>query len=98
MPTGPMSSPPLKPKKVHGVVDDNVPLDDYEDAVHERETEDIHRLADKPNVAAARRANKQTVPNSSEAGRHKGTTGSRNRSKFFGVGVGLVTFWMCEGD
>jgi len=81
MPTGPISSPPQKPKRVQGVFDDDAPLDNYEDAVEEREAEDIHRLADEPNIAAARRANKQAVPNSSETGRHKGTTGSKNWSK-----------------
>ncbi|KAL3441834.1 hypothetical protein BJX65DRAFT_313468 [Aspergillus insuetus] len=81
MPKGPISSPPRHPKKMHGVVDDDAPLDDYEDAVADRESEDIHRLADEPNIAAARRANKQEVPNSTETGRHKGTTGSKQRSQ-----------------
>ncbi|KAL4771935.1 hypothetical protein BDW60DRAFT_188718 [Aspergillus nidulans var. acristatus] len=80
MPKGPISSPPLQPKKVHGVVDDDAPIDDYENAVHEREHEDKHRLADEPNVAAARRANKPPVANT-ETERHRGGTGSVNRSK-----------------
>ncbi|KAL4786833.1 hypothetical protein BJX76DRAFT_320349 [Aspergillus varians] len=82
MPKGPISSPPLQPKKVHGVVDDDAPIDDYENAVHEREHEDVHHIADEPNVAAARRANKPPVAGkSNEEQRHKGGTGSQNRSK-----------------
>ncbi|KAL4920551.1 hypothetical protein BDW62DRAFT_198857 [Aspergillus aurantiobrunneus] len=49
MPTGPIDSPPRQPKKSHGVVDDDAPIDDYENAVYEREHEDVHRLADEPN-------------------------------------------------
>ncbi|KAL4887307.1 hypothetical protein BJY04DRAFT_175593 [Aspergillus karnatakaensis] len=80
MPKGPISSPPLQPKKVHGVVDDDAPLDDYEHAVYEREQQDIHQLADEPNVAAARRANKPPVANSNDTS-HTSATGSKNRSK-----------------
>ncbi|KAL5343201.1 hypothetical protein BJX70DRAFT_394204 [Aspergillus crustosus] len=80
MPKGPISSPPIHPKKAHGVVDDDAPIDDYEGAVHDREHEDVHRLADEPNVAAARRANKPPVANSSDSS-HSGATGSKNRSK-----------------
>ncbi|KAL6237257.1 hypothetical protein BDW75DRAFT_204635 [Aspergillus navahoensis] len=80
MPKGPISSPPLQPKKVHGVVDDDAPIDDYENAVHEREREEKHRLADEPNVAAARRANKPPVANT-ETERHRGGTGSVHRSQ-----------------
>ncbi|KAI9375265.1 hypothetical protein BJX61DRAFT_540040 [Aspergillus egyptiacus] len=86
MPKGPINSPPLHPKKVHGVVDDDAPLDDYEDAVHEREQQEHenqhHRLADEPNIAAARRANRPPVPNAKEGKHpHTGATGSKNRSK-----------------
>ncbi|KAL3474144.1 hypothetical protein BJX99DRAFT_260702 [Aspergillus californicus] len=81
MPKGPIS-PPLQPKTAHGVVDDDAPIDDYEDAVHEREQQDIYRLADEPNVAAARRANKPPVANTSDSEKHPhtGKTGSMNRS------------------
>lgn len=78
MPKGPISSPPLQPKKAHGVVDDDAPIDDYEDAVHERESENVHTLADEPNIAAARRANK---PGPTNPNQEKGGTGSQNRSK-----------------
>ncbi|CEL03508.1 hypothetical protein ASPCAL04662 [Aspergillus calidoustus] len=81
MPKGPSTPPPPHPKKVHGFVDDDAPLDDYENAVADRESQDIHRLADEPNVAAARRANKPEVPNSTKTGKHKGTTGSKYRSQ-----------------
>ncbi|KAL4953986.1 hypothetical protein BDW69DRAFT_194399 [Aspergillus filifer] len=83
MPKGPISSPPSQPKKVHGVVDDDAPIDDYENAMHEREMENVHRLKDEPNVAAARRANKPPVANTSDDERHphKGNTGSVGRSK-----------------
>lgn len=84
MPKGPIS-PPSRPKKIHGVVDDDAPLDEYEDVVHEREQErheqEIgHTLQDEPNTAAARRANRPPVANS-EGERHRGNTGSVNRSK-----------------
>ncbi|KAL4802146.1 hypothetical protein BDV18DRAFT_66642 [Aspergillus unguis] len=84
MPKGPIS-PPLRPKKVHGQVDDDAPMDDYENAVHEREEQAYeeergHILADEPNVAAARRANRPPVANT-EGERHRGGTGSINRSK-----------------
>ncbi|BCS19383.1 uncharacterized protein APUU_12211S [Aspergillus puulaauensis] len=78
MPKGPISSPPLQPKKAHGVVDDDAPIDDYDDAVHERESENVHKLADEPNIAAARRANK---PGPTNLNQEKGGTGSQNRSK-----------------
>lgn len=80
MPKGPISSPPLQPKKAHGIVDDDVPIDDYENAVHEceNENENVHILADEPNIAAARRANK---PGPTNPNQEKGGTGSQNRSK-----------------
>ncbi|OJJ61823.1 hypothetical protein ASPSYDRAFT_54789 [Aspergillus sydowii CBS 593.65] len=74
MPKGPISSPPLQPKKAQGVVDDDAPIDDYENAVHERENENAHILADEPNIAAARRANK---PGPTNPNQEKGGTGSK---------------------
>ncbi|PWY95538.1 hypothetical protein BO94DRAFT_129222 [Aspergillus sclerotioniger CBS 115572] len=87
MPSKPISSPPLQPKKVHGSVRDDAPIDDYENAwtpdddeLHQQHLENDDIAFKAPNVAAARRMNTGTAPNPSEGGR-EGTTGSVNRSK-----------------
>ncbi|GCB26848.1 hypothetical protein AAWM_09733 [Aspergillus awamori] len=88
MPSKPIASPPLQPKKVHGAVRDDLPIDDYENAWAQQEEEEDEEQKERsgniaynaPNVAAARRMNTGTAPNPAE-GTHKGTTGSVNRSK-----------------
>ncbi|GKZ19010.1 hypothetical protein AbraIFM66951_010271 [Aspergillus brasiliensis] len=87
MPSKPVASPPPQPKKVHGAVRDDLPVDDYENAWEEEQEEEEEQQQEgsgiafnAPNVAAARRMNTGTAPNPAE-GRHKGTTGSVNRSK-----------------
>ncbi|BCR95529.1 uncharacterized protein AKAW2_20469A [Aspergillus luchuensis] len=88
MPSKPVASPPPQPKKVHGAVrDDDLPIDDYENAWHEQQEEEEEEYREQndiafkaPNVAAARRMNTGTAPNPVE-GTRKGTTGSVNRSK-----------------
>ncbi|PYH41412.1 uncharacterized protein BP01DRAFT_360387 [Aspergillus saccharolyticus JOP 1030-1] len=80
MPSKPINSPPLHPKKVDGFVRDDAPVDDYENTwKSQEEEEDEEQLPfNAPNIAAARRMNNERV----QAGErdHYGTTGSKNRS------------------
>ncbi|PYI36490.1 hypothetical protein BP00DRAFT_331829 [Aspergillus indologenus CBS 114.80] len=84
MPSKPINSPPLQPKKVDGFVRDDAPIDDYENAwkareENENESEQQQQLAfGAPNVAAARRMNNERVLHAERD--HYGTTGSKNRS------------------
>lgn len=79
MPSKPVTSPPLQPKKDHGVVRDDEPIDDYENTVRSKEQQEAESDSptNPPNVAAARRVNAPMAPHET----HKGNTGSRNRSK-----------------
>ncbi|KAF7159621.1 hypothetical protein CNMCM5623_005001 [Aspergillus felis] len=78
MPSKPIASPPLQPKKVHGTTRDDEPVDDYENAIRSKQQEEerSQRASDAGNIAAARRANAPGGPHE----RHIGNTGSRNRS------------------
>ncbi|KAG2007910.1 hypothetical protein GB937_008101 [Aspergillus fischeri] len=78
MPSKPTASPPLQPKKVHGVTRDDEPVDDYENAIlsKQQEEEGSHHASDTANIAAARRVDASGGPHE----RHIGNTGSRNRS------------------
>ncbi|KAF7133707.1 hypothetical protein CNMCM5793_005005 [Aspergillus hiratsukae] len=78
MPSKPVASPPLQPKKVHGTTRDDEPIDDYENAIRskQQEEQDSHQASDTGNIAAARRVDAPGGPHE----RHIGNTGSRNRS------------------
>lgn len=81
MPSQPIASPAIQPKKVFGGVRDDEPIDDYETATHARQRQEYMYQSPPPhppNRAAARRMSVH-APHPSEGG-HDGTTGAKNRS------------------
>lgn len=81
MPSKPIEPEPPKPPKAFGrVLDEDAPVDDYENVVRAREEEEAqaNRPPTPPNRAAARRQGEH-LKNLSSKGK-KGTTGSVNRS------------------
>lgn len=77
----PIQSPPPQPKKAYGrVLDDDAPVDDYENAVRARDEEERQRNRgpSPPNRSAARHGMSH-APHPTKG--RKGTTGSKYRSR-----------------
>jgi len=80
MPSKPIDPPSPRPKRVAGVVRDELPVDDYRHALDQKEKEmaQQNRRPSPPNVAAARRETRDEIDQSKKE--HDNTTGSKYRS------------------